>query len=224
MYGRYSRKKRFSKTKKRTKRYYKRGYKPNLQKQVRYLLKQNKVNRPELKNYDGIISIHPTTTVSVTELSNMHDGYSTNKSLQLKWNVTANGTARTWTKMVLVLDRKPDEGVPLTWSDIYKYDPAADGFKGINSVRTIVEDDNQKRFKVMYEKNITNIWDTDGTDERFKIGKWFKKLNMPSLVDQAETPTGQKNVLYLMIASTATVNTELDMDIQWRLRYVPKAH
>lgn len=223
MYGRYYRKKRFSKTKKGTKRYYKRNYKSGLQKQIKWIKKNMPKKQLQYTNF-GIIGRNITDTPYVVELTGFNDGRNLVKSIYYKYNMTVDNTVteKAWFRMVLVMDTKPNEGIPATWGEVYETVVSATGINAITAMRKLdFTDNNGQRFKVLKDTKFSLINDASGTVNSTKIGSYFKKCRIPIIVDGAETPQNNQNTLYLMILGTTT-GTQAELNMRVRCRYTDR--
>lgn len=124
---------------KRTSRKRKRSYKKkgtSLAKKVSYLMRQNKINRPQLTFYDTVGSgVDIFTTPGVIKILSASDNGArlTLKSVQLKANLKLmeEFASTAWYRIVIFTDRSNEDGRAPQWGEVYKNDVGGGAIRSI---------------------------------------------------------------------------------------------
>lgn len=205
--------------KKRRKPYRRYKRKTSLAKDVAMLKKQVKQNRPELQAVDyeaGTVAVSPTPVIIKLGNYNSHTRC-TFKSIQLNVLVKQMGISNNTqtTRLVLFTVKNSEtEAMPI-WDEIYK---TGTGTNAILALRKIDSDkDDAKNFRILMDKRINTIMDTDGSTNNSKFVSIYKKLNLPTIV-ASDGSYFTKGGLYLAHVGSST--NVITLDIKARTRYV----
>lgn len=190
-----------------------------LKNDIAYLKKQNKQNRPELQHDDTTdiaANLYSTPTI-VKVTAGASNERVTIKSVQLKGHIIAPATTaiNVYARIILFTDKSNEGAAIPAWTDVYK---SSAGSAAVMSLRALTQDKNEgTRFKIIYDKIVKIVKDTDGTVDDSKYFDVFKKLDIPSI---NETGYWEAGGLYLAYVADCATDI-LDFTYQIRTRSVP---
>lgn len=190
-----------------------------LNKKVSYLMRQNKVNRPELDKVDNNESdVNIWTTPAVVTLGHFGGGSNrgTFKSIQLKGQLKLSSptAGRDHYRIVVFTDKSNEGGAIPGWGEVYI---GEEGVDAIRSLRFISTNQNEgQRFKVLYDKTFNLINDADGQVKNVLFFNFYKKLSIKS-IDAGEY--WEKGGLYLAYVGTSATGVA-DFSYNIRTRFV----